>query len=143
MAMYDIFLFILLYHHRTYWSFLRRHSHKIIVTYQGYLWVLLETFCKVYRKTLVLEYLFNKVAGVKTVASLRKVVFHCNLRNFSKNLYVKHLYATNIYFFRVEEMCSKLTIKTPEQHQWHQRLYSGVFNVKLEHISNLFQVLLT
>ena len=32
------------------------------------------------------------------------------------------------------EACSKLTIKTPERHQWRR---SGVFIVKLEHISHL------
>ena len=35
------------------------------------------------------------------------------------------------------EICSKLTIKTPEQRQWH---CSGVFPVDLEHISHLVLV---
>ena len=34
------------------------------------------------------------------------------------------------------EICSKLTIKTPERHQWQWRP-SGVFIVKFEHISDL------
>ena len=37
------------------------------------------------------------------------------------------------------EICSKLTIKTPERRQWCR---SGVFIVKFEHISHLFLVLL-
>ena len=38
------------------------------------------------------------------------------------------------------EICSKLTIKTPEPHQWRR---SGVFTiVKFEHISHLVLVLL-
>ena len=37
------------------------------------------------------------------------------------------------------EICSKLTIKTPERHQRH---CSGVFIVNFEHISHLFLVLL-
>ena len=32
------------------------------------------------------------------------------------------------------EICSKLTIKTPERHQWRR---SGVFIVNFEHISHL------
>ena len=34
------------------------------------------------------------------------------------------------------EICSKLTIKTPERHQWCR---SGVFVVNFEHISHLVQ----
>ena len=37
------------------------------------------------------------------------------------------------------EICSKLTIKKPEQGQWRR---SGVFIVKFEHISHLFLVFL-
>ena len=37
------------------------------------------------------------------------------------------------------EICSKLTIKTPEWGQWHR---SGVFIVNFEHISDLFLVFL-
>ena len=40
---------------------------------------------------------------------------------------------------QVVKICSKLTIKTPEQRQWR---YSGVFNVNFEHISYLFLVFL-
>ena len=54
---------------------------------------------------------------------------------------------TNIYLFKVSyrntrkryKTCSKLTIKTSEQHQWRR---SGVFIVNFEHISHLFLVLL-
>ena len=53
----------------------------------------------------------------------------------------------NIYFFRVNnrkarkmyELCSNLTIKTPERRQWRG---SGVFIVKFEHNSHLFPVFL-
>ena len=53
----------------------------------------------------------------------------------------------NIYFFKVNhrnttkrcEICSKLTIKTPERRHWDR---SGVFIVNFEHISHLFLVLL-
>ena len=49
------------------------------------------------------------------------------------------------YVFKVDnrntrtrcEICSKLTIKTPEQRQWHR---SGIFIVNFEHISHLFLV---
>ena len=37
------------------------------------------------------------------------------------------------------EICSKLTIKTPERHQWCR---SGVFFVNFEHISHLVLVFL-
>ena len=49
----------------------------------------------------------------------------------------------NIYLFKVNnkkiremcEICSKLTIETPERYQWQ---WSGVFIVYFEHISHLF-----
>ena len=52
----------------------------------------------------------------------------------------------NIYLFKVNnrntrktcEICSKLTLKTPERRQWH----SGLFIVNFEHISRLFLALL-
>ena len=37
------------------------------------------------------------------------------------------------------EICSKLTIKTPERRHWH---HSGVFIVNFEHISHLVLVFL-
>ena len=37
------------------------------------------------------------------------------------------------------EICSKLTIKIPEQRQWRR---SGIFIVNFEHISHLFLVFL-
>ena len=54
---------------------------------------------------------------------------------------------SNIYWFKVNnrksrercEMCSKLSIKTPQRRQWRR---FGVFVVKFEHISHLFLVLL-
>ena len=60
---------------------------------------------------------------------------------------LKSNHAANIYLFKVNnrntrkrsEICSKLTIKTPER---RQRRRSGVFIVNFEHISHLFLVLL-
>ena len=40
---------------------------------------------------------------------------------------------------KICEMCSKLTINTPERHHWHR---SGVFNVNFEHFSHLVLVFL-
>ena len=37
------------------------------------------------------------------------------------------------------EICSKLTVKTPERRQWHR---SGVFVVEFEHISHFVPVFL-
>ena len=56
-------------------------------------------------------------------------------------------FPANIYLLKVNnrntrkrcEICSKLTIKTPEQRQWRR---SGVFNVNFEHISHFFLVFL-
>ena len=53
----------------------------------------------------------------------------------------------NIYFFKVHnrntrkrcEICSKLTVKTPERHHWGR---SGAFIVNFEHIPHLFLVFL-
>ena len=47
------------------------------------------------------------------------------------------------YFFKVNsrntrtrcEICSKLTIKTPERRQWHQLRHFGIFIFNFEHIS--------
>ena len=56
-------------------------------------------------------------------------------------------FPANIYLFKVNnrttkkwgEICSKLTIKTPERRPWR---CSGVFIVNFEHISQLFQAVL-
>ena len=57
------------------------------------------------------------------------------------------VFPANIYLFKVRnrntrkrsEICSVLTIKTPERHQLRR---SGVFIVNFEHISHLFLVFL-
>ena len=59
----------------------------------------------------------------------------------------KHVFnnPANIYLFRVNnintrkscKICSKITIRTPEQHQWRR---SGVFIVNFEYISQFFLV---
>ena len=53
-------------------------------------------------------------------------------------------FPVGIYLFKVNsrirsKICSKLTIKTPEQCQWR---HSGVFIVNFEHILHLFLVFL-
>ena len=67
----------------------------------------------------------------------------------SKNVFPEHLLYSpaGIYLLKVNirntrlrcEMCSKLTIKTPEQYHWRR---SGVFTVNFEHISYLVLVFL-
>ena len=57
------------------------------------------------------------------------------------------VYPAGIYMFKVNnrstrtrcDICSKLTIKTPERRQWRR---SGLFIVNFEHISHLVLVLL-
>ena len=44
-----------------------------------------------------------------------------------------------IYVRKRSNLCSKLTTKTPERHQWR---YSTVFIINFEHISSLFLVFL-
>ena len=71
-----------------------------------------------------------------------------NLRSMTKATFVaQKINPANIYLFKVSnrntriscEVCSKLTIKTPERLHWGR---SGVFIVNFEHISHLFQVFL-
>ena len=62
--------------------------------------------------------------------------------DFLKNAPEPTLYATGIYLFKVNdvltrtmcEICSKLTIKTPEWRQWCR---CGVFIVNFEQISHI------
>ena len=57
-------------------------------------------------------------------------------------IFLKTLFPAGIYLLKVNnrntrtrhEICSKLTIKTPERRQWRP---SGVFIVTFEHISQL------
>ena len=64
-----------------------------------------------------------------------------------RDFFCENSYPVNIYLLRVNnrnirarcEMCSKVTIKTSEQRQWH---HSGAFIVNFEHISHLFLVFL-
>ena len=65
------------------------------------------------------------------------------------NIYYFQIDPVGIYLFKVNnrntrarcEICSKLTVKTPERRQWQWRR-SGVFIVNFEHISQLFLVFL-
>ena len=70
---------------------------------------------------------------------------------FRRIIQLKHFFPACNYMFKVNnintrtkcEICSKLTIKTPEQYQWCR---SGVFSVNFEHISYhalVFLLLLT
>ena len=75
---------------------------------------------------------------VRCVKSMHKI-----LRSYSRKLLlcVNHAPA-GIYLLKVNnrntrtrcEICSKLTLMTPERHQWRR---SGVFIVNFEHISHL------
>ena len=69
-------------------------------------------------------------------------------RNSKIELFVRYLdIPAGIYLLKVNngntrtrcEICSKLTIKTPERRQWRR---SGVFIVNFEHISHFVLVLL-
>ena len=72
------------------------------------------------------------------------------LQNYEKHILRFQSHRTNpagIYLLKVNnrntrtrcEICSKLTIKTPERRQWRR---SGVFTVNFEHISHLALVFL-
>ena len=73
------------------------------------------------------------------------------LRNFSEYLFYRtppdDFFPTHIYLFKVNnrnttkrcEICSNLTVKTPERRNWRR---SGVFIVNSEHMSYLFLVFL-
>ena len=50
-----------------------------------------------------------------------------------------HVQSNNRNIRSRSEICSKLTIKTPERYEWHP---SGVFMVNFEHISHLVLVFL-
>ena len=70
------------------------------------------------------------------------------LRCFQENFLRASNDTTNIYLFKVNnknttkrcEICSKLTIKTPERRHWRHWRSSSVFIVNFEHVSNLFLV---
>ena len=54
-------------------------------------------------------------------------------QTFPANIYVLKVNSKNTR--KKSEICSKLTIKTPEQRHWRR---SAVFTVNLEHVSHLF-----
>ena len=93
----------------------------------------------------------NRVCGAYDIKPLNsfKILSYLFVRNcdhfcLNQNL---ALDPANIYLFKVNnkntrkrcEICSKLTIKTPERRQWRR---SGVFIVNFEHISHLVLVFL-
>ena len=65
-----------------------------------------------------------------------------------ESLFIQNFYPTDIYLLKVNnrntrtisEICSKLTIKTPEQYSHWRR--SGLFFVNIEHILHLVLVFL-
>ena len=72
------------------------------------------------------------------------------MQNHRKHLLISvawNINPGNIYLFKVNngntrercEICSELTIETPEQRQWRR---SDVFILNFEHISHLFLVFL-
>ena len=66
---------------------------------------------------------------------ITKVDFLYCLFEYSLNLACKYLLKVNNRNTRIRcEICSKLTIKTPERRHWCR---SSVFNVNFEHISHL------
>ena len=84
--------------------------------------------------------LFHKFFSKHFQHFLRFVFFNF-FWNVLSNHFTKHIYPVGIYMFKVNnrntrtryEICSKLTIKTPERCQWRR---SGVFIVTFEHISH-------
>ena len=70
------------------------------------------------------------------------------LDGLSRFLAFFYFYPANIYLFKVNksntrkkcEICSNLTIKTPEQRNWCRRF--SVFIVHFEHVSHFFPVFL-
>ena len=102
----------------------------------------------VYHYCLPNEKLFfvNLVATAKNDSVLNKKL----LQRVSKCIKYQHLarrFPAGIYQLRVNnrntrtrcEICSNLSIKTPERHQWRR---SGIFIVNFQHISHLVLVFL-
>ena len=64
--------------------------------------------------------------------------------------YFKALFLAGIYLFKVDnrsiriicEICSNLTLKTPERHKWRKLIVNSVVCVIFEHISHHFVVFL-
>ena len=85
-----------------------------------------------------------------------QILVNCSLNNFSQTNGDKNPsgsvtthYPVSNYIFKVNkrstktmcEICSKLTIKTPERRHWCHLHRSGIFIVNFERISNLFILL--
>ena len=73
--------------------------------------------------------------GLCYLATMTTILFLCKT-NCSTGIYLFKVNSNNGTRF---EICSKLTIKTPERRHWCR---SGVFIVNFEHISHLVQVFL-
>ena len=81
--------------------------------------------------------------GTPTLMLLFVIFFHQPFPPFQVTYFWNGHCPANIYLFKVNnkntrkrcEICSKLTIKTPERRHWGG---SGVFTVNFEHISHLF-----
>ena len=71
----------------------------------------------------------------------------CEVKASDKCAECRDIFPTGIYLFKVNnrntrtryEICSKLTVKTPERRQW---LRPGVFIVNFEHMSHFLLVFL-
>ena len=79
------------------------------------------------------DYTFFSVASCKILAQVTIICFMINI--FSSSI-INHRVHT---YWKVTEICSKLTIKISERPQWRS---SGVFIVNSKYVSHLFLVLL-
>ena len=88
------------------------------------------------RRTLI----FWCFQGVQKETSIIKwVKTHPTLSTIKKPAKIYLFKGNNRNTIKKYEICSKLTIKTPERRQWRR---SGVLTVNFEHISHLFLVFL-
>ena len=107
------------------------------VLYKGCSW----KFCKIHKNLPVPESLFNKVADLMfevnnidtrttPLRSIRQELFFKKavLENFA--ISSENISARVSFILKLQASCSKLTIETPERHQWRR---TGVFIVNFEH----------
>ena len=111
----------------------------------------LETFTIFTGNHLCQSLSFNKVTGADCNYSKKEalaMVFSCESCEILRPPFLKeHLLPAGNYMLKVNnrntrtrcEICSKLTIKTPERHHWPR---FGVFLVNFEHISHFFLMFL-
>ena len=107
-----------------------------------------EEFGKIHRKTPAIESSFNNISGYRPATpyqvyflQLHSLILPFSQYNKQIQVYcfcntLRCLPSRHLLYQSWCEICSKLTIKTPEQWQW-QWHRSGVFIVNFEHISHL------